>query len=164
MKQLFALLSAVIMLCGCVSVEYSGQSAPAREGDAQIAVFTDSAKITRKYTVLGQATARGNYQEVSRDRMIAKLKDKAAECGASAILIVEHQVIADQDKASVNPAFTTALDYDETEGNWRQIYQDVDRNFVNTRRGRTSTTAGSTNHFTRVIRAEFLLWKPENAK
>jgi len=73
-------------------------------------------------------------------------------------------VRADQEAAVSNPTFTTALDFDETEGNWRQIYKDVDRDFVNTRRNRTSTTAGSSNHFTRIIRAEFLRWQDASGK
>ncbi|MBO5667500.1 MAG: membrane lipoprotein lipid attachment site-containing protein [Lentisphaeria bacterium] len=161
MKKLLVILSAAAILSGCVSIEYTGKTVAAGESDTKIAVFTDSSKITRKYEVLGQATARGNYQEVSRDRMISKLRQKAAESGANAILIVEHQVISDLDEASTSPAFMTALDYDETEGNWKQIYTDVNRDFVNTRRNRTSTTSGSANHFTRVIRAEFLRWQPE---
>ncbi|MBE6356482.1 MAG: hypothetical protein E7058_05140 [Lentisphaerae bacterium] len=164
MKKLIISVFAAAIFSGCVNIEYTGECAQAVAEDANIAVFTDSAKITRKYTVLGQASASGNYQEVSRDRMIAKLKEKAAECGANAILIVEHQVRADQEAAVSNPTFTTALDFDETEGNWRQIYKDVDRDFVNTRRNRTSTTAGSSNHFTRIIRAEFLRWQDASGK
>ena len=156
MKHLFALISAAVILGGCVNIEYTGTTAEVRDTEAQIAVFTDSARITRPYTVLGTATASGNYQEVSRDRMISKLREKAAECGADAILIVEHQVVADAKQLTSNQAFMTVYDYDTTEGNWKQLYEDVDRNFVNTRRNHTSTTAGSTNFFTRIIRAEFL--------
>ena len=159
MKKIAAFLFAAVVFCGCVNVEYDGKCASPVAKDVKIAVFTDSAKITRPYTVLGKATASGNYQEVSRDRMIDKLQEKAAECGANAILIVEHQVRADQEAPVSTPAFTTALDFDETEGNWRQIYKDVDRDFVNTNRNRTSTTAGSSNNFTRIIRAEFLRWQ-----
>lgn len=164
MKQFMTMLAAVIVLSGCVSIEYTGKNAPPRDDDEQIAVFTDSAKITRKYELLGQAVARGSYQEVSRDRMIGKLREKAAEAGADAILIVEHQVLSDQENAVSSPTFMSALDYDETEGNWKQIYTDVNRDFVNTRRNQTSTTAGSSNHFTRVIRAEFLRWQNSRQK
>lgn len=164
MKIFAALSAAVLLLAGCVNIKYTGAVAEPAADNVNIAVFTDSAGIKRAYTVLGKATASGNYQEVSRDRMIAKLKEKAAECGANAILIVEHQVRADQEDASSNPAFTTALDYDDTEGNWRQIYKDVDRDFVNPQRNRTSTTAGSSNNFTRIIRAEFLRWQNDQKK
>ena len=90
------------------------------------------------------------------DRMIEKLRNNAGRCGADAILIVEHQVVTDDNIPAANPAFMTAYDYDTTEGNSKQLYADVDRNFVNTNRNRTSTTAGSSNNFTRIIRAEFI--------
>ena len=161
MKNLFSFAAIAVLLCGCVNIEYSGTTAAVRETSNKIAVFTDSAKILRPYSVLGTAVASGNYQEVSRDRMIEKLCAKAAECGADAILIVEHQVRNDDNEAAANPTFMTAYDYDTTEGNWKQIYQDVDRNFVNTRRNKTTTTAGSANYFTRVIRAEFIRYNGE---
>ena len=159
MKNFIAAVVAAITLCGCVNIEYQGKTAAVRQTDAPIAVFTGKAQIITPYTVLGEATARGSYQEVSRDRMIRKLKEKAAACGADAILIVEQQVISDKTAVAVNPAFMTAFDYDETEGNWKQLYEDVDRNFVNPERNRTTTSAGSINDFTRIIRAEFLRYK-----
>ena len=158
MKKFCALLSAVL-LCGCVSVEYDGECAAARDGDVPVVVFTDATRIDRPYTVLGKASASGNYQEVSRDRMIAKLREKAASCGADAMLIVEQQVIAGDPAVTSNPVFSTSFDFDSTDGNWRQVTRDLDRDFVNTRRNRTSTTAGSINNFRRIIRVEFLRWK-----
>ena len=159
MKKLLVILSAAAILSGCVSIEYTGKTVAAGESDTKIAVFTDSSKITRKYEVLGQATARGNYQEVSRDRMISKLRQKAAESGANAILIVEQQVVPGNQNVPGNRVFMTAFDYDDTDRSWSQLYRDVDQNFVNPDRNRSETTAGSVNNFKRVIRAEFLQYK-----
>jgi hypothetical protein len=156
MKNIFCAIAVVFVFCGCVNIRYDGKTAEPRNTDAKIAIYTDSSKIQRQYAVLGQATARGNYQEVSRDRMIAKLQEKAVECGADAMLIVEQQVLFDTPRVSANPAFMTAFDYDETEGNWKQLYEDVDRNYVNTEDNITTTSAGSTNNFIRVIRVEFI--------
>ncbi len=155
-KTLFAAIAAVLLNCGCISVEYTGEKLPPREDGAKIAVFSDSAKIGRPYSVLGTATVSGNYQDVSRDRMIRKLRDEAGECGADAILIVEQQVIQGEVSATSNPVFMTAFDYDDSNQNWSQLYRDVDRNFVNSRRNRSETTAGSANNFKRIIRAEFI--------
>ena len=160
MKIFSALLSA-ILLCGCVSVEYEGECAAARKDDTPVAIFTDATRISRPYTVLGKASASGNYQEVSRDRMIAKLREKAADCGADAMLIVEQQVIAGDSPVASNPVFSTSFDFDSTDGNWRQLTRDLDQDFVNTRRNRTTTTAGSINNFRRIIRVEFLRWKSD---
>ncbi|MBE6365337.1 MAG: hypothetical protein E7053_06250 [Lentisphaerae bacterium] len=160
MRKAFALIAITAILCGCVNIEYTGKTAPRQESDAQIAVFTDPARITRPYTVLGSATASGDYREVSTQNMINKLREKAAECGANAILITDHRVIDDDHAAVVsNPVFMTSLDYNDTDGgDWRQIYADVDRNFVNPYRNFSTTTGGSANNFRRVIRAEFLLY------
>ena len=72
------------------------------------------------------------------------------------MLFVEQHVLFDTPRVSANPAFMTAFDYDETEGNWKQLYEDVDRNYVNTEDNITTTSAGSTNNFIRVIRVEFI--------
>jgi hypothetical protein len=166
MKKFVLPLLSVLLWCGagCISLEYTGEKLPVKNPDGKIAVFTDSAKITEPYQVLGTATVSGNYQDVSRDRMIGKLRDEARDCGADAILIVEQQVLAGDDKVSGNAAFMTAFDYDDTDHSWSQLYKDVDRNFVNSKRNRTRTTAGSANYFKRIIRAEFIRYKDAPAK
>lgn len=153
---LFAALLPVL-LSGCISMEYTGKTMAPVEG--KVKIFTDSGKITAPYDVLGTATVSGNYQDVSRDRMIDKLRTEAGKCGANAILIVEQQVLTDDNAVPGNSVFVTAFDYDDTDSNWRYLYRDVDRNFANSRRNRTSTTAGSANHFRRIIRAEFIRYK-----
>ena len=160
MKKFFCLaFLAAVCGSGCVSYEYTGEKLPPKSSDGKVAVFTDSAKIAKPYQVLGTARVSGNYQEVSRDRMVEKLRSKARDCGADAILIIEQQVIPDELKVSGNPVFSTAFDYDDTSGNWSQLYRDVDRNFANSDRNRTTTSAGSANNFRRVIRAEFLRFR-----
>ena len=159
MKKSSLLLSALLTLCsGCISVEYSGEKLAQKAVSAKLAVFSDSAAVKKNYSVLGVATVSGNYRDVSRDRMIGKLRDEARKCGADAILIVEQQVVPENDNAS-DPVFMTAFDYDDTSQSWSQLYRDVDRNFVNPDRNRSQTTAGSVNNFKRVIRAEFLRFK-----
>ena len=76
-KCLFAAVVMLGALTGCVSMEYQGEKLPPKSSDAKIAVFTDSARISRPYQVLGTARVSGNYQEVSRDRMVEKLRTEA---------------------------------------------------------------------------------------
>ena len=158
-KTLFPTLTLLLLCTGCISMEYSGEKLPPRPETEKVFVYSDSAAVKKPYSVLGTATVSGNYRDVSRDRMIAKLRDEARECGADAILIVEQQVIPGDTKSTANPVFMTAFDYDDTNQSWSQLYRDVDRNFVNSNRNRSETTAGSTNNFKRVIRAEFLRFK-----
>lgn len=158
MKKIFTLLAVMIALCGCVNIQYTGVTAEPYPDDAPpVAVFYDAARITRPYKVLGTATATANYREAGSDRMIDALKKKAKESGANAILITSHQVTAQWQEPVGSPSFTTAWDFDEMESNWRIINQDVDQGFVNNMRYSGShTTSGSSNNFTRTIKAEFL--------
>lgn len=152
----FAFLFIVAMFCGCVNIEYTGKTAEPRDNDVLIVIFTDPAKVGKKYTVLGEASASGNYREVSRDRMISKLRDKAAECGADAIIIKEQQVIFDENKADNRGSFRSAFDQDNGPDSWKPFADSVDRDYVNTSRGRNANANGSNSCFTRIIRAEFI--------
>ena len=175
-SRFFAAVSAAILLSGCISMEYTGEKLAPNPPDSKVAVYSDSAKIARAYQVLGTAKVSGNYQEVSRDRMIEKLRSEARKCGADAILIVEQQVIPGDLKVSRTPVFNTAFDYDDTNRNWSQLTRDIDQNFaapegkgialgnrVTVGGGSASSSAGSANNFRRVIRAEFLRYRERPA-
>ena len=151
--QFIAVLFMLTIFSACVSFEYTGKTEQPTDGDVR--VFEDSAKIKKRYTVLGQATVSGNYQDVSRDRMIKKLTEEAKKCGANAILLIEQQVI-EAGHAASGARFMTAFDYDDTNSSWSQIYKDVDQNFANTRREKSRPSSGANNDYRRVIRAEFL--------
>jgi len=156
MRKFFAVMFTAV-LCGCVNIEYNGQTAAPLADDMQVAVFSDPGRITRPYTVLGQASASGDYRETGSDRLIAKLRDKAAKCGANAIIITEHQVIADDSgQISTSPKFSGSPERVDTGNSWNAISEDSDLNFANSKRHTPVTTSGSVNNFTRIIRAEFI--------
>ena len=155
MKKSYSVLLAlaVILTGGCMSYNYDGKTEAPVKPAKDIRIYNDSTRIGSSYTVLGTATVSGYSQDVSRDRMIDKLRSEAHKCGASAILIVEQQVIPVGNDSGSQP-FTTAFDYDDTSRSWSQIYRDVDQNFANTRRTKhTHTSPGATR---RIIRAEFI--------
>ena len=62
-KSLFAAVVMLGALTGCISMEYQGEKLPPKSSDAKIAVFTDSARISRAYQVLGTARVSGNYRK-----------------------------------------------------------------------------------------------------
>ena len=159
--SLFAAVLAMLAACGCISYSYEGVCEPENSGD--VAVFADSSKIGRSYTVLGTATVSGNYQDVSRERMIDKLRSEAASCGADAILIVEQQVLPGDVKRSAAPVFTTAYDYDDTSRSWSQIYRDVDQTYGRVEWRRRDAASGTVTSYRRVIRAEFLRYSAAGA-
>lgn len=147
---LFAMLA--LTLAGCVSYSYKGTSEPPVKEEKDIRIFTDPAKITRRYKVLGKATVSGNCQDVSRDRLISKLRSEAHDNGADAILITDQQMVTLNEDSSGTPFFT-AFGNDDTNQNWGQIQRDVDANFANTRRTKNTTSPGASR---RIIEAEFI--------
>ena len=155
-KRLAAFLAAgALSLAGCVSYTYTGEKAPA--GSAEAEVFTDSAKIGFPYQVLGRAVVSGNYQQVSRDRMIAKLKNEARKCGADAVLIVEQQVLpGDLLRNGRQTGFFTAFDYDDTSRSWGELYRDVDVTFGSIGKDPKPNAGSGIADYKRIIRAEFL--------
>ena len=164
MKIIFcsAVMVFLLMCSGCVSYTYSGEKCAASEKDP--VVFSDSGRIGKKYQVLGTAVVSGDYQQISRDRMVDKLKKEARKCGADAVLIIEHQVLpADMVSSGRRSGFFTAFDYDDTSRSWGELYRDVDVNFGNI--GKNSSAAGSSgiSGSKRIIRAEFLRYTGEGS-
>ena len=157
MKVVFSAFAAAVlfMFSGCVSYSYTGEKGAApTEG---VAVFSDSGKITRPYQVLGKAVVSGNYQHVSRDRMMEKLVSEAKKSGADAILIVEQQVLpSGMISNSRNSGFFTAFDYDDTNRSWGELYRDVDVTIGNIGQKSGAADGGDISEYRRVIRAEFL--------
>lgn len=147
---------ALILCGGCISYDYEGESAGTPTETEQVKVFTDSARIEQDYDVLGVATVSGNYQDVSREKMIDKLKSEAAKNGADAVLIVNQQVIPD--KAAQNPVFHTQFDYDRTGDSWRQVSRDVDLNYGSVF-DRSKSTSTEISTYSRIIRAQFIRYR-----
>ena len=167
MKYAGFLAVAALLLAGCVSYEYKGDSG----GDptSSVAVFVNSAKIRRTYQVLGEATVSGDYHDVSRDRLMKKLIGEAEKNGADAVLIVEQQVLPYGTVSSAEGRFMTAYDYDDTNQSWNQVYRDVDRRYSNLfnsslqglisrngSNGPARENVGAARSYRRIIRAEFL--------
>lgn len=146
MKSLpFALL--LLLVAGCVSFEYQGVREA--EPSKHVTVYTDSAKLPQPYQVLGTATVSGNYQSVTREKLIAKLRSEALAYGADALLMREQQILPGRTQTD-QPLFNTAFDYDDTERSWRMLYRDVNLNYNNPRNTQTTVS------YRRVIRAEFI--------
>jgi len=156
MSAMFFLTAAIGLLAGCVSCEYSGESAGAET--ERVGIFTDSSKIDRPYRVLGRAVVSGNYRDVSRERMMEKMVSRAKKCGADAILIVEQQVLPAGEVS--RPAFDTAYDFNDTNRSWQQLDRDFDLTYGEIGRKKTSNIE-SVNSYRRVIRAEFLKYSAE---
>ena len=165
---------AALLLAGCVSYEYKGESGGAPT--ESVAVFMNSGKINRPYQVLGEATVAGDYQEVTRDRLMNKLVSEAEKSGADAVLIVEQQVLPYGDSSPAQGRFMTAFDYDDNNQSWNQVYRDVDQRYSNLFNsslqglisrdgsgGAARKNVGTARGYRRIIRAEFLKYRDDGA-
>jgi len=166
MKNLLLLaVLSVFLLAGCVSYQYKdmtqGKKFPANEGTVKI--YTESAKVPKKYEILGEATVSGNYQNVGVDRMIGKLKSEAQKRGASAVLITERQVIPySMDMGDVPKQ--AAFDQDNSNHTWSDLGTEIDQNIKDISFGKKKQQQPSTSpraDFKRIIRAQYLRYLPE---
>ena len=156
MKNMLSPMIAVVaamMISGCISYSYDGKkSEPVRDVD-NIRVFYSADGVRRSYTVLGTAIVSGYTQDVSRDRMISKLRSEAQKNGADALIVTDQQIVSVNSDSGAQP-FTTAFDYDDSSQNWREIYRDIDQNFTNPERIRNNhINPGATR---RIIYAKFI--------
>jgi hypothetical protein len=159
MKIAFVFVFALLFLSGCVSYSYTGKTAV--PDGRKVVVFSDSGKISKPYTVLGTAVVSGNYQQVSRDRMLNKLLDEAKKSGADAVLIVEQQVLPETMLRQSRGGFFTAYDYDSTNHSWGELYRDVDITIGNIGQKNASSSSPAISDYRRVIRAEFLRYNDD---
>ena len=152
---IFALL-ALFGFCGCLSYDYEGDKAPSVTDSENIRVYTDKSHAPAGYRVLGKAQVSGSYQDVSRERMISKLKTEAADCGADAIIITEQQVLPEE--GSTERLFQNSSDTDSSSGSWGQIANDVDVAYGSAF-DRSKQTTTNISNYRRIIRAEYIQTK-----
>ena len=162
-KIVFSALCIAVLLTvsGCVSYSYSGKKGASPSKD--VAVFSDSGKIVHPYQVLGRAVVSGNYQHVSRDKMMAKLVEEAKKAGADAVLIVEQQILPQSMISRSGGGFFTAYDYDDTNRSWGELYRDVDVTIGNIGHSTSAAAGEGISDYRRIIRAEFLRYSREGA-
>ncbi len=158
MKKFLTVFVFAVLFCGCINIQYNGKTADKKAGDVLVAVFANADKVNRKYTILGEAEASGNYLETSRDDMIAKLREKARECGADAIIIKEQKVVSESGKEISGGVFRSAFDQEGTPENWQNFARTVDRDYVNTNRSANNTASGTNRNMTRIIKAVFITY------
>ena len=149
----------ILLFSGCVSYEYTGSCTG--KATTEVEVFSEPAKITRQYRVLGTAVVSGNYQDVSREQLLDTLVKKAGQCGADAVLITEQQV---QPTGEISrPLFDTVFDRDDTNPSWSQIDRDVDLVYGEIGK-KNAPNIQTFNTYRRILKAKFLQYTPESGK
>ena len=86
-----ALLPIMLLLSSCINVQYVGKTYPAKPSAA---IFMNETEIPAKnYTVMGKAIATGSYHDYSAEDLKRRLRKKAMEKGADAVLIIDYEVL-----------------------------------------------------------------------
>ncbi len=159
-----AAVSLLLLAAGCVDFDYQGESFEAVP-ESETALYAPGAKVPADLAVIGQAVVSGDYQNISRDRLEARLREEAADRGATAVRLVSIQVLP-EDAA----AHTVAERIDPIETNTNQISPSVRRDFDGGYGTASYTLLGdrvetappvASRSYRRIIRAEFLRPKSE---
>ena len=159
-----AALSLLLLAAGCVDFDYQGESFDAVP-ESETVLYGPEAKVPADLAVIGQAVVSGDYQNISRDRLEARLREEAADRGATAVRLVSIQVLPEDADAR-----TVAERIDPIETNSNQISPSVRRDFdggygtasytLLLDRVETPQPVASRS-YRRIIRAEFLRPKSE---
>ena len=153
-------LFALALGSGCVHFSYEGESMPAATQD--IRLYFDAAKVPAQYTVLGKAVAYGSYQDVTRERLEARLLSEAESRGADAVLVTAVQVVPEGQAVTIDPALRTmeTVSADNTYS-LNQLQKDFDGGYGQAQfglfypRGDRPVTP-VIREYRRIFRAEFL--------
>lgn len=87
------LVLAVAGLAGCVSTNVlhlgqPGQYPPVRPDEVR--VYIKEADVKQPFAKIAIITAEGDYQSVDQEKMLKKIRQKAAEAGANAVILEDY--------------------------------------------------------------------------
>ncbi len=87
MKRLIGPLAVLVVLIGCTSINYLGESYPPTE---HVDLYFSEADIDSEYTVVGRIVATANASEMlySSDKFTQAILKKAREKGADGVVIL----------------------------------------------------------------------------
>lgn len=151
-RTLLPAAAALMFVTACMHIDYKGEMLPATN---KVEIFTDKAKITQPFKVIGNAMASGPYDKYTLDEMKKALKEKAMESGADAVLITSHEVIPD-DQVRRDQFYSSTVGKsvnDDSSDDISRIRQDFDKNYGQYGQ---SDKKSEVRTYKRVIKAEFL--------
>ncbi|MHB9138425.1 MAG: hypothetical protein ACYC4Q_03365 [Victivallaceae bacterium] len=104
---------SIIILAGCVDINYVGQQYPQKDPDAEVIFYNSTADVPKNtYRIIGRANieAPGDYNPAE---IKLKILDKARDCGADAVEVVEFK----REKTG-EQNISKSPEYDNTVGFW----------------------------------------------
>ena len=145
MKKFRLLSLFVLLLSGCVSTVYRGETFPATN-DLQII----TAPVPVDYRVIGRGKAQGEYSGTSNLELENKLRELGLAHGAEAMIIAGTMVVPDGKAVNdANENFIEATD-DPDQVEFETFMQEA----------LNPSSDGGSNRFLRVMYAVFLRRKP----
>lgn len=112
--RIFFSFFGIILLAGCVNIDYVGQEYPERNPDAEIMFYNSREDVPKDtYRIIGRANidAPGDYNPAEIKKKILK---KARDCGADGIEVVEFKRI----KTGEHKVSANSSEYDGVVGIW----------------------------------------------
>lgn len=144
--------------CASVKVEYSGEKLSPLDTPATV---INQLPEDGSYVVMGSAVAKANY-EVERAKMAEVLAEKAAEVGATGVVITSHQVTPEASPVVVKES-ANMVDSNSALGDLRSDFDsgygqsNIDFGFMPFFGGSSSSDNSTVRvNYIRVIKAEFI--------
>lgn len=164
-KYLVILFATAFVLTGCISVDYKPVDAgvsPAPLNPESVKVYNDPSKLKEQYHTIGYCIVSGNYSDFSKDDLLNKLKEKAAEEGAAGVVIKTYAVVQNESERLAQLTDMQSMNSDVfTEGDvgvngWNRLSSNFDSGYGSIR-DKKSVRVYS---YKRIIRANFIEYGP----
>jgi hypothetical protein len=143
---------ALLLLTGCMSVEYQGKNYPPT---TDVKIYENKEKIPFDYTTIGKCRVAGDYNKYSQEDIYSALIKKAKAEGADAILIYAYQIVAAGSESERSQDYMSVWSdsSNETSG-WNQLQKDFGGGYGEIGKDKSKETYSNT--YNRIVRAWFL--------
>ena len=164
-KKMLMLCSCIVILtAGCLSVNYKSDTNEVYTPTENIKFYSTAAKVPEAFNVMGKAVCSGNYVSTSKEDIVKKLITRAEAAGADAVLLHEYAIVPagsvrEQQLLDMNASHRIWGEGGRAVSGWSELEKDFAVRY-GTIGKKNSGSAPSTGSYRRIIRAEFLKFKP----
>ena len=152
MQRLLIAGMALLLLTGCMSVEYQGKNYPPT---TDVKIYENKEKIPFDYTTIGKCRVSGDYNKYSQEDIYAALIKKAKAEGADAILIYAYQIVAAGSESERSQDYMSVwADSSNEVSGWNQLQKDFGGGYGEIGKDNNNPTYSTT--YNRIVRAWFL--------
>lgn len=152
MQRLLIAVMALLLLTGCMSVEYQGKNYPPT---TDVKIYENKEKIPFDYTTIGKCRVSGDYNKYSQEDIYAALIKKAKAEGADAILIYAYQIVAAGSESERSQDYMSVwADSSNEVSGWNQLQKDFGGGYGEIGKDKTNPAYSTT--YNRIVRAWFL--------